>query len=69
MFESIKSFFGFRTTNYAQLIEDGAIILDVRSNSEFASGHIDGSINIPVNKLADNLRKLKDKSKPITPIS
>ena len=65
MFESIKSFFGLKQPNYAQLIENGAIILDVRSNSEFASGHIDGSINIPVNKLADNLRKLKDKSKPI----
>ena len=39
--------------------------MDVRSSGEFASGHIKGSINISVNKLAANLNKLKDKKKPI----
>jgi len=65
MFNSIKNLFSVDKTNYAQLVQDGAIILDVRSNGEYAGGHIDGSINIPVNKLADNLNKLKDKKKPI----
>jgi rhodanese-related sulfurtransferase len=65
MFGTIKTLFGLEKTDYAQLMENGAIILDVRSNGEFASGHIEGSINIPVNKLADNLHKLKDKRKPI----
>jgi len=65
MLESIKKLFGFTTTNFAQLVADGAIILDVRSPGEYASGHIDGSMNIPVDKLAANLNKLKDKKKPI----
>jgi rhodanese-related sulfurtransferase len=65
MLGTIKTLFGIERTDYAQLMADGAIILDVRSNGEFASGHIEGSINIPVNKLADNLHKLKDKRKPI----
>ena len=65
MFESIKSIFGLKQTDYAQLIKDGAVILDVRSSGEYASGHIEGSINISVNKLAANLNKLKDKKKPI----
>jgi len=65
MFESIKSIFGLKQTDYAQLIKDGAIIIDVRSSGEYSTGHIEGSINISVNKLADNLNKLKDKKKPI----
>jgi rhodanese-related sulfurtransferase len=65
MFDTIKNLFGIEQPNYAQLIADGAIILDVRSNGEFSTGHIKGSINIPVDKLAANLHKLKAKNKPI----
>ena len=65
MFDTIKKIFGIEKTDYAQLMADGAIILDVRSNGEFSTGHIKGSINIPVDKLATNLHKLKAKNKPI----
>lgn len=53
------------STNYADLIKQGAIILDVRSKSEFSSGHIKGAINIPVSVLAQQLGQLKDKNKTI----
>src|SRR5436190_21466431 len=65
MFESIKSLFSLEKTDYAQLVKEGAIILDVRSKGEYASGHIKGSINISVDQLVSNLLKLKDKNKPI----
>jgi rhodanese-related sulfurtransferase len=65
MFDSIKNLFGVEKTDYAQLIADGAIVLDVRSNGEFSTGHIKGSINIPVDKLTANLHKLKVKNKPV----
>jgi phage shock protein E len=65
MLEAIKKIFGIKTVNYAQLVKDGAIILDVRTSGEFSTGHIKGSINIPVNSLAHNLTKLKAKNKPI----
>ena len=65
MFESIKKLLGFKTIDYAQLVKEGAIILDVRTSGEFSSGHIKGSINIPVNALAHNLTKLKAKNKPV----
>jgi len=65
MFESIKKMFSAARTDYAQLMSEGAIILDVRSQGEYASGHIQGSVNIPVNKLPESLNKLKSKDKPI----
>jgi rhodanese-related sulfurtransferase len=65
MLDAMKSLFGFEKTDYANLVKDGAIILDVRSKSEFAGGHIKGSINISVDQLAINLHQLKDKTIPI----
>ena len=65
MFESLKKMFSPVKTDYAQLMSEGAVILDVRSHGEYVSGHINGSINIPVNKLSENLNKLKSKNKPI----
>ncbi|MEI8114630.1 MAG: rhodanese-like domain-containing protein [Bacteroidia bacterium] len=65
MFEAIKKIFGIKTINYAQLVNDGAIILDVRTKGEYGSGHIKGSVNIPVDQLQKNLQKFKDKKRPI----
>jgi rhodanese-related sulfurtransferase len=38
--------------------------LDVRTKDEYQSGHLKNSINIPVDKLSQNLKKL-NKNKPI----
>jgi len=66
MLEAIKNLLGFGPkVDYAELIKQGAIILDVRSKGEYSTGHIRGSINIPVNKLSENLHKLKAKNKPV----
>ena len=63
---SLKKIFGFGpATDYSELVKQGAIILDVRSKGEYASGHIKGSINIPVEQLSKNLNKLKDKNQHI----
>lgn len=51
--------------DFKELVNQGAIILDVRSKGEYNGGHIKGSINIPVDVLSANLSKLKDKEKPI----
>jgi rhodanese-related sulfurtransferase len=65
MFEAIKKILGIKTVNYAQLVNDGAIVLDVRTKGEYGSGHIKGSVNIPVDQLQKNLQKFKDKKRPI----
>lgn len=45
--------------DYAELIRQGAIIVDVRTPGEYKSGHIKGSINIPLDSIGNNLSKLK----------
>ena len=65
MFEVIKKLFGIKTIDYSQLVNEGAIILDVRTKGEYGSGHIKGSVNIPVDQLNKNLQKFKDKKRPI----
>ena len=66
MIQFIKQLFGLAPkTNYADLVKNGAVILDVRSKGEYSSGCIKGSINIPVDQLRNNLGKLKDKNLPI----
>jgi rhodanese-related sulfurtransferase len=47
-----------------EVISNGAIIVDVRTKAEFQSGHLKNSINIPVDNLPQNLKKLKP-GKPI----
>jgi phage shock protein E len=66
MLDTIKNLLGFGPkVDYAELVKKGAIILDVRSKGEYASGHIKGSTNISVDTIASNLGKLKDKNQPI----
>ncbi len=64
MINTIKKLFGLGPqVNFAQLVQDGAIIVDVRTKGEYQQGHIKGSVNIPLNTLAANYSKLrKDKT-------
>jgi len=66
MLNTIKNILGLGSKiNMKELIENGAVILDVRSKGEYAGGHVKGSVNIPVSDLQGSLKKLKDKNKPI----
>lgn len=55
----------FDTTDYMSMIENGGVIIDVRSESEFLVGHIEGSLNIPLNNIGGQLDQLDDKNQPI----
>ncbi len=55
----------FKRTDYAALVAQGAVIIDVRTASEFDGGHIKGARNIPVNVIGDRVKELKANNKPI----
>jgi len=66
MISFLKSILGIGPkADLAGLVKEGAIILDVRTKAEYGSGHIKGSVNIPVEQLSKNLQKFKDKNRPI----
>jgi rhodanese-related sulfurtransferase len=66
MIEALKKLFGMGPkADLADLVKKGGIILDVRTKGEYASGHIRGSQNIPLDQLVNNLNKIKDKKKAI----
>jgi len=43
----------------------GSILLDVRTAEEYRGGHIEGSVNIPLDKINLIENTIKDKSTPI----
>ncbi len=47
------------------MLSNGGIIIDVRSEAEFYSGHIENSLNIPLGDLASKLDQFEDKDQPI----
>lgn len=46
-------------------IKAGALVIDVRTKSEYSSGHLEGSLNIPLDVLDSQLEALKSKNKII----
>jgi len=44
-----------------RMIADGAYLVDVRTSQEYEEGHVEGSVNIPVDAVAANLDKFKNK--------
>ena len=64
MFGIFKSLFG-SPVDYKKLMGEGAIIVDVRTPSEFKSGHIPGSLNIPVDSIKSKPGDLKSKNKVV----
>jgi rhodanese-related sulfurtransferase len=65
MIEALKNLFGVGPeVNYSELKSKGAQIIDVRSKGEYESGHIRGSVNIPLPSLENQLNKIR-KDKPV----
>lgn len=64
MISLIKNLFGFGP-DLKELIDQGALIVDVRTKGEYAGGHVKGSLNIPLDQLSSNLQKFKSKEQII----
>lgn len=63
----IKQLLGFASkTDYKELIKRGAQIIDVRTNAEYKTGCIKGSLNVPLQSLTTHLSKIKKDTPVIT---
>jgi rhodanese-related sulfurtransferase len=65
---NIGSWFGGRKNGSEEahtLVEQGALLLDVRTREEFGGGHIEGAVNIPVQELPRRAKELPQKGRPI----
>ena len=58
-------FGGAKTGQIAEARAQGAIIIDVRTPTEFAGGHTKGAVNIPLDTLESKLSTIKQYQKPI----
>ena len=63
--EFFSNLFGGTTTNLKSIIDDGEFLVDVRTPGEFAEGHENGSVNIPLNIVPTKLTKFKNKKIPL----
>lgn len=67
MINILKSIFGFGPSiDVKQEVDNGAVIVDVRTKDEYSGGHIKGSINIPLNELNSGSKKLSKNKMIIT---
>jgi phage shock protein E len=60
-----KIFSGGPSVDFEALIDNGAIILDVRTKAEFQQGHVKGAVNVPLDQVDKKVKKLKSRNKPV----
>lgn len=62
MFGIFKNLFSQSSSeNLATLINEGAFLVDVRTPSEFSGGSVKGAVNIPFDKVPNQLAKFNHK--------
>ena len=64
MINMLRSLLGGSDNGLADVLRQGAVVIDVRTPAEFAGGHVAGSVNIPLNEIPNRLGSY-DTSKPI----
>ena len=56
---------GKKKEKMQKFLADGAVTIDVRSAMEFKGGHPKGAINIPLDTISKNIKKIQKYNKPI----
>lgn len=57
--------FGLFKNKVKEALQKGAIIIDVRTPHEFDTGKVPGSINIPVDRIATSIERIRSMKKPV----
>jgi rhodanese-related sulfurtransferase len=51
--------------DFKSLVQQGALVIDVRTTGEYNAGHIKGSLNIPVDRISSKIEEIKKKGKTV----
>lgn len=65
MLEFLKNLFGGPKVDFKTLVQNGAVIIDVRTPAEYKAGHIKGSLNFPLDTLKQKVADIKKRQKPV----
>ena len=57
--------FGSKKRKVDEFLENGAVILDVRSQREWDAGHIENAVHIPLDQLNNRVDEVKKLNKPV----
>lgn len=64
MLNWLKSLFS-SGPDIGELLAEGAIVLDVRSVGEYQSGHVKGSMHVPLPQLSKKINAVKKRKKTV----
>jgi rhodanese-related sulfurtransferase len=67
MFQLLKNIFGFKdeSLEIKNALQEGAYIVDVRTQPEFNRSHLNNAINIPLDTIEACHKQYLDRNKPI----
>lgn len=54
-----------KSESVKEFMDKGAVIIDVRTPTEYIGGHIKGSKNIPLNTIGNQIDAIKKLNKPV----
>lgn len=62
---SLLSLLGFGNEKIKEALRRGAVIIDIRTAAEFDRGKVRDSLNIPIDRININLKRIVQINKPI----
>jgi len=62
---SLLAILGFGNEKIKEALRRGAVIIDIRTAAEFDRGKVRDSVNIPIDRININLKRIVQMNKPI----
>jgi rhodanese-related sulfurtransferase len=60
----LSEFFG-GSSSIREALDQGAVVIDLRTAYEYDQGHIPRSLNIPADRIRSNIDRIRDLQKPV----